>query len=159
MKRTLSYLAVVLLLAAESCGDKGEVIPRSDMVDIYADMFLVDEQISALPRDLRNMADTTAVYEAVFRRYGYSRADYLASQEHYLQDPTRYGRILKKSIAKLEEQKRDLQQQFTLVEKIRKSKEEMMRFAPDTLYTIPGVDSVCCRTDEFLKLMQGDAEI
>lgn len=159
MKKTLSYLVLLSLLMLGACNRKAHVISRSEMADIYAEMFLVDDQMKSLPFTLRRMADTTAVYAAIFDKYGYTVQDYLASQEYYLQDAGRYGRILKKSITKLEKAKGTLQSQLSQVETRQKAKDDLKRFIPDSLYIQPSLDSVYIDCDSLHRMLRNNASI
>lgn len=90
------------MLLCMACGREGKVIPKGKMAEIYADMFVADQWITQNYRASRT-ADTTVVYEAVFRKYGYDSEDYRASVEHYIQDPDRYARILRHTVVLLDE--------------------------------------------------------
>ena len=102
MRKLAPYvLAAVLLLGlAASCGrGKGTVIPRGKFAQIYAEMALADEWLASNGTRYRELLDTTYFYEPIFNKYGYTSKDYIASVEHYIDDPMRYGRILKKAQA------------------------------------------------------------
>lgn len=43
-----------------------------------------------------------AFYEPIFRKYGYTTEDFLASTEYYLNDPARFSKIIAKSRHMLE---------------------------------------------------------
>ena len=95
-------LAVLLLAACLcSCGRDGKVIPRNKMARIYAEMFLADAWLMTAPPEAGNKADTMAFYEPIFEEYGYTIEDYWTSVSHYLLDPDRFSRIVKKSNAML----------------------------------------------------------
>ena len=89
------------------CSKEGKVIPRSDMVNIYADMFLADGWLQD-HHELSKSADTVLFYETVFRKYGYTTKDYIVSVNHYLKDPVRYSRMLKKTKENLDKIHRHL---------------------------------------------------
>lgn len=98
MKRRLKYLPVLMLcLILFSCSRGARVIPRGQMAQIYAEMFLLDQRIGG-DFTLRRIADTTLVYEAVLAEHGYTLEDYALSQEHYIRDARRYTKMLKKSV-------------------------------------------------------------
>ncbi|MBR1705307.1 MAG: DUF4296 domain-containing protein [Bacteroidales bacterium] len=95
MSRTVGHILVVLaaVLALSSCrGPKR--ISRSEMKDIYFDMFMADQHIKD-DRDLKRQADTMLVYEGVFRAHGYDTDDYLYSVSYYLRDPERFAKMMK----------------------------------------------------------------
>lgn len=93
-------LLVALAAVLASC-DRGRVIPKDRMAEIYAEMFLADQWIEANPQ-VRRAVDTTCVYEAVFEKYGYDADDYRASMDHYMDDPERFAKILRRSASILE---------------------------------------------------------
>ena len=99
MRKVLRHILAVLVLAAClcSCSREGRVIPRNKFARIYAEMFLADSWLSSASTESRYRADTMAFYEPIFEKYGYTVEDYWASISHYLQDPDRFSRILKKS--------------------------------------------------------------
>ena len=67
------------------------------MARIYAEMYLADSWVNQSPQEIRERADTTALYRPIIERYGYTLEDYWASIAYYLQDPDRFSRILRKS--------------------------------------------------------------
>ncbi|MCF0175635.1 MAG: DUF4296 domain-containing protein [Bacteroidales bacterium] len=97
MKRPLAYILVPLLLlvALASCS-RHDIIPRRKLSKIYVEMFLRDQWITNRAEQ-RMRADTTLVYEPVFEKYGYTKNDYLRTQEAYMKDPKRFAKILRKS--------------------------------------------------------------
>lgn len=115
MGKRASYLllAALLLVAAVSCDrDRGKVIPRGKFARIYAEMALADEWLASNSTIYRELVDTTNFYEPIFNRYGYTAKDYIASVEHYIDDPLRYGRILRKAQALIVERQAVLQQEY-----------------------------------------------
>ncbi len=94
MKRLpVAFLCLALaLLSLCCCSRKGKVIPRDEMADIYYDMFMADQWLQD-HREFRETADTTLFYEALFRRHGYSTADYFRSVQHYMRGQAERQRI------------------------------------------------------------------
>lgn len=88
MKR-LGY--IVLLLLALSCNGPRK-ISRKDMVNIYHDMFLLDQQIRH-DITLKHIADTSLAYEGLFQSYGYSTEDYIFSINEYIKDPDKFSKV------------------------------------------------------------------
>lgn len=91
------HISVILALSffLISCSkDEGEVIPRSKLAEIYAEMFMTDQWISGTP-GVRHIADTSLVYEPILEKYGYTSADYRKSVDRYMDDPERFSRILR----------------------------------------------------------------
>ena len=98
MKRFLHI--VLVLLAAVAC-QRTRIIPKDTLADIYMDMFLADQVVREenIPRA---QMDTTLVYEAVFRKYGYDTDDYLNSVRYYLKDPERFAKVFESVAKRLE---------------------------------------------------------
>lgn len=92
-RRTVAYLLAGPLLAVImlSCSGKGRVIPEGEFADIYADLLVSDGWLRTKGASI---ADSTLFYERVFRPYGYTTQDYLASVSRYMEDPERYSEIL-----------------------------------------------------------------
>lgn len=93
-----------MMLAAMLCGlfascrkDEAKVIPRAKLAKIYAEMLVTDQWITTTP-GIRMIADTSLVYEPILEKYGFDSDDYRKSVEHYMNDPERFGRILRTSI-------------------------------------------------------------
>ena len=116
MRKFVPYLlaAALLLSLATGCGreKKGKVIPRGKFAQIYAEMVLADEWLMSNSVNYKRMADTTYFYEPIFNKYGYTSRDYIASVEHYIDDPLRYGRILKKAEAIVRNREMQLQREY-----------------------------------------------
>ena len=98
MKRSLHI--VLVLLAAVAC-QRTRIIPRDTLADIYMDMFLADQVVREENIPHAQM-DTTLLYEAVFRKYGYDTDDYLNSVRHYLKDPERFAKVFESVAKRLE---------------------------------------------------------
>lgn len=133
MKRSfLQIMAVCLSLSALfSCGG-GEpvVIPRAKMSKIYAEMLVTDQWIISTP-SVRQIADTSLVYEPILNKYGYTREDYNKSVGHYMDDPERFARIFRTTAEILDERIKELE-----IRKQEEDKAEMRRlqaekFRPD----------------------------
>ena len=95
---------ILLVLAAAlltGCG-RPKVIPEDELVSLYVDMFIADQWINQNFKASKT-ADTTMVYEAIFRSYGYGEEDYRRSVDHYIQDPDRFARILRQSVLIIDE--------------------------------------------------------
>lgn len=116
-----------------SCHSADSAIPRRTLAKIYADIFLIDEQINA-HRELRRMTDTCRVYEAIFNKYGYTSSNFLASQEKYIKDPARYNRILKQSVEILTAEQKKLEAEQRRIESLENAQGRIRRFAPHRLY-------------------------
>lgn len=104
MKRPVLHIFLAALLSCTllSCHKEGEVIPRAKFSRIYADMLVADSWLKSTSPQVRMHADSTAFYAPIFRKYGFSTEDYLASVDYYLNDPGRFGRILRKASAILD---------------------------------------------------------
>ena len=98
MKR---FLHIVLVLLATVACQRTRIIPRDTLEDIYMDMFLADQVVREENIPHAQM-DTTLLYEAVFRKYGYDTDDYLNSVRHYLKDPERFAKVFESVAKRLE---------------------------------------------------------
>ena len=96
----LRAVHIVLLLtlsaALAGCGHRGRVIPGKKFMKLYTEMYLADQWLRDNP-DIRRTADTTLFFDPIFRRHGYSFADYDRSVHYYLDRPEKYGKLLNKA--------------------------------------------------------------
>lgn len=97
--KIVRHISVILALSLFliSCSkdkDEGKVIPRSKLAEIYAEMLMTDQWITGTP-GIRQIADTSLVYEPILEKYGYTSADYRKSVDKYMDDPERFSRILR----------------------------------------------------------------
>lgn len=99
MKKFAAYLLIALttLSCLVGCGREAEVIPPKMMSQVYFDMFIMDRWIKETS-ELRAEADTTLVYEAIFRKYGYDTDDYNKSLDYYLDRPEQHLKIIQATI-------------------------------------------------------------
>lgn len=141
----------MLLLGALclGCGVPHGVIPRDDLAQIYAKMFMADQHIQS-QSELRRMADTMRVYESIFKEYGYSSKDFNRSMEYYIEHPKRHIKALKKAQGILEDEKNDLIRRRDRIEEekfaLRAQKEARAkrlasfgRFAPKRMYLLDSI--------------------
>jgi hypothetical protein len=134
-------VAAILLSAALSCGRRAKVIPRSEMLDIYCDILMVD-QWAREDAKIRRVADTSLVYARVLRDHGYSVDDYIASVDYYMNDPDRFARILAKASKHLDKESVKYKKLYDRSEKIRINRESahsavekmFARFSEDSLF-------------------------
>lgn len=123
MRRCLHIVLTLFLLA--SCGP--ERISRDNMEHILRDMLVQDQQIKN-NQELRKQADTSLVYEGIFRKYGYTTDDFLYSLEYYLEDASRMEKIMSSVADDLEAELKDVKKEVALEE----WRERMLR-----LYNLP----------------------
>jgi hypothetical protein len=124
-------MAALLLLA--SCGkDEAEVIPRGKLSEIYAEMLMTDQWITSTP-GFRHIADTSLVYEPILEKYGYDSEDYRKTVDVYMDDPERFSRILRATVAILDERLEELREQQRIheEEEARKKRLEKLRYDSD----------------------------
>lgn len=84
----------LFLISCSKDKDEGKVISRSKLAEIYAEMLMTDQWITGTP-GIRQIADTSLVYEPILEKYGYTSADYRKSVDKYMDDPERFSRILR----------------------------------------------------------------
>ncbi len=109
---------VAFMTLFSSCGkDEGKVIPRKKLARIYAEMLVTDQWITSTP-GIRQIADTSLVYEPILEKYGYDSKDYRKSIDKYMDDPERFARIFRSTVeileARLGELKREQERIFAM---------------------------------------------
>lgn len=152
MRRPVELLLCIVLVAASFAGcSRHKVIPKKEMVDIYAEMFLADQWMQET-RQRGRMADTTLFYEPIFNRRGYTTYDFRRSVNYYLKDPERYARMLKKTSSKLGARADELKKALEGLEGYKKQKREYERaYVPlQTYYEMWQHDSLKLRDDKRL---------
>ena len=119
MKRRLAYFAILLavLSAMAGCSGRTRIIPRDKLAHVYAEMFVADQWLNDHP-SARRIADTSLFYEPIFRKYGYTTEDYLATVDEYISDPEKFSEVLAKSVAILEKQAQEAQDFEDMVNRI-----------------------------------------
>ena len=119
MTRIYRHIVLTALLAVtlfSSCNrDEEKVIPRSKLARIYAEMFLTDQWITNNP-GMRQIADTSLVYEPILEKDGYTSADYRRTVDVYMDDPERFSRILRTTGEILNEKLADLKRRQAQLE-------------------------------------------
>lgn len=93
-------LGIAMLVGIAGCGSRATVIPASRLTDIYADMFLADQWVNR-HSDVRPQVDTMLLYDAVFKKHGYTRKDYYKSLDYYLDRPEEFQKITSATTVKL----------------------------------------------------------
>lgn len=130
MRVLLQHIVVLLatVVMSVSCSrDRGEVIPRSKMARIYAEMLMTDQWVNSRP-EIRRIADTSLVYEPILQKYGYDYLDYLRTVDEYMNDPERFSRIFRASGEIIEERLKELRMELdrrNKLEALRKRIEQM----------------------------------
>lgn len=120
-------LLFTVVLLAFSCGKKYKIIPKKELAQIYAEMFLADQWVHD-HQNFSRTADTTYLYPVIFQKYGYTIEDYQASIDYYISDPEDLAKVLdhtkvilsmksdelriKKAIRQKEEEKRIKRRKF-----------------------------------------------
>lgn len=144
MKRILQNIIIMVALAAcvlTSCGkDEAEVIPRSKLARIYAEMLMTDQWITATS-GVRLIADTSLVYEPILEKYGYDIEDYLHSVDRYMDDPERFARIFRTSGDILEKRLVDARKEQHRLDMLAKIPKIKVNFDPSELSTYLSGDS------------------
>lgn len=138
-------LAAMLFLLC-SCGGR-DIIPRSVMADIYADMFLADQWLADHTYE-RTAADTTLFYDPILARYGYTFEQYDNSVKHYLKDPERFSKVFRDASEKLKNGKKAFDRKKELADRVKEFNAQFRGygekdFKEDTLlWQAPITDSV-----------------
>ncbi len=111
-------LAHILLLSAfvlaVSCHSGPRLIEQEDMEEVVYRMLVQDQQIKQnFP--LKPVADTSLVYEGVFRSMGYNTDDFLFSMNYYLEDPTRMEDVMEAVAGRLDQEEKEVSHEIELV--------------------------------------------
>jgi len=118
MSRPINIILYLMLgFCLVSCSHRSKLIPRSEMVDIYEEMFLTDQWLISNSAELKK-ADSLRLYEPIFNKYGYTTDDFRSSSSYYLQDPRRFARILQRTVSRLSDEKRRLDALSDNIDKI-----------------------------------------
>lgn len=93
MKRLTGYIvaACVCIMGIFSCTRGDRLIPKSDLAEIYAEMFVVDNWIAS--NRLQRAADTSAVYAPILEKYGYTVGDFRYSVQKYMRNPESFAKV------------------------------------------------------------------
>ena len=100
------FIVIALLVVAASCRGP-RTIPRDDLADIFHDMFLQDQQIRNVP-SLKKLADTSLVYEGIFREYGYTSEDYVYTVGKYIREPDKFAKVFDKTAERLSREAKEI---------------------------------------------------
>ncbi len=132
MKRFLLNLMLMMAaFALTSCKkDEVEVIPRSKLAQIYAEMLVTDQWITNT-QGVRLIADTSMVYEPILEKYGYDIEDYLHSVDAYMDDPERFARIFRTSGEIIEKRLKELRRQQYILDQIASLPNIRVDFRPE----------------------------
>lgn len=133
----LLFAAVVVLVAMTGCHRRDKLIPKDKLANIYVDLFLADQWLTK--NENYHKADTSFVYEPIFRRYGYTSDDYRHSMDHYIQDPEKYERILKKSMVRVEARLKELKAERDRRELLQKLRDAILAYSPEKIYYLTRV--------------------
>lgn len=128
----MSAVMAALVLLSSCSRDEAEVIPRGKLAEIYAEMLMTDQWITSTP-GFRHIADTSLVYEPILEKYGYDSKDYRRTVDVYMDDPERFSRILRTTVAILDERLNELRKQEKILEEeeARRKRLEMLRYDSD----------------------------
>ena len=113
MRLRLWHIVVVLLLSVSCTGPR--TIPRDKLADIFHDMFLQDQQIKN-DVSLKRIADTSLVYQGIFKEYGYDTDDYLHTLNKYIRDPERLSKVFEKVAERLTAEAKDIKKEIDFLD-------------------------------------------
>ena len=140
MARFAKYLLVAwfILMCFGSCR-RARVISKKDFAAIYAEMFIADQWLKDNP-SAKKMADTTLVYDRIFKKYGYTFEDYDKSVNYYLYDPSRYAKILEASSGILEAKLKELRLKDEEIERYKRIHTILTPYRPVDFWPRPKLD-------------------
>lgn len=125
-----------------SCQRPKGIIKRDEMAKIIEEMILADYWISLQPAEIRLQSDTSSFYGSIFRKYGYTLDDYLASVDYYLNDPERFARIIRKMGSSIEAHRDRLQAEIDAAEERAAEEQEAAEVPKDTFGTPHHLDTI-----------------
>lgn len=138
--RNVCIILLAMVLVIPACtGGKGRIIPKGRMARISAEMFLADQWIASR-NDLGRRPDTMLVYEPIFREYHCTADDYRASRAYYVEDASKYAKIIKKSVLILEKDLKRLKADKVILDKIKGLAGNRDRFRPEKIYSLAGLE-------------------
>ncbi len=93
-KKSIVFIlfAVAALALLFSCS-KPKVLSKEKVADIYQELYLADQYVK-INRDIRSLADTTLIYNAIFEHYGCTLEDYQHSITYYISSDKAWTEIL-----------------------------------------------------------------
>ena len=103
-------LLLVLPCLLAGCARRGRVIPEEQFSRLYEEMLLADQWVREAP-EARKKADTTLFFDPIFKRHGYTFADYDRSVNYYLDHPEKFIKILNDAAERLNKEQDRLQKQ------------------------------------------------
>lgn len=103
--RILGILSAVALLS--SCGSEEVIIPASDMMSIYEDLFYIDQCVDMAP-EVRLSADSLVIYQPIIESYGYTCDQFLEAIAQYKRHPKQFTRLMEGVRDDLRAQKEDI---------------------------------------------------
>jgi hypothetical protein len=138
---------ILLILSAAGAPACRHALPEDRLVDLLADMYLYDEELTRG----RPAADSVSIYRSVFVAHGCTEADYRAAIARYAEQPNVMKRIYETVKARLERRHATLEHALRL--------ENYRRDCPgapyDTLrYMTPEADSAAARRVFLVKFRQ-----
>jgi Domain of unknown function (DUF4296) len=96
LKKIIPYIFLVILILTQSCKSNKDVIGEEEFSVILSEMYLADQFIES-HQQFRAQADTMQVYSAIFKKYGYTSAEYEKSVQYYLQRGDLYKTVNQKA--------------------------------------------------------------
>lgn len=132
MRRILRHiplmLAFALVLSVSCRKDEVDIIPRSELSEIYAEMLMTDQWIMST-KGVRLIADTSLVYEPILEKYGYTTEDYVRTVDVYMNDPERFARVLRTTSEILDKRLEHLKKEKRKLEAIAAKEKEIKKMA------------------------------
>lgn len=136
MKRFLLILSLAAALL--SCSPRGRVIPRDELAEIYAEMFLADQWVTE--RRLRHELDSASLYGAILERHGYKAEDYHTTVEEYLRDPDRFAKIIKSTMKILERREAEIKAEIKRRQSLEDKDKERDAYKPQWRFALSPLD-------------------
>lgn len=92
MKHRLLKLVLPALISVTFSCRRDVIIPKEVMVDIYHDIYMLDQYLMRHDRD-RTIQDSMNIYNPILEKYGYTLDEYTASVNIYLKRPDKFEKV------------------------------------------------------------------
>lgn len=91
LKNISCIFCLTFAFISTSCSDAP--ISEKTMQNIFMDMYLLDSASEFCEPEIIHATDTSLIYEAVFKKYGYTIDDYNNALEYYIHKPDKLVKI------------------------------------------------------------------
>jgi len=116
MRRFYSIFQIIVIIITTTSCSKKDIIPRKELPQILAEMYIADRALLSDPAKLRQ-ADSLLVYEPILKKYGYTTKTLINTFNYYLPTPAKLKSSFMAARAILEKRLVEVQNQIALMQK------------------------------------------